>query len=108
MRQGIASQLTLAAVIAGHGGFGVHLQGKPTEALEYWKLGGKQGGEIKAFATEKEESIEDAVAQAYEALPKVIAAYDKQEKAYESIPEYRFKPRYNDYEHLARIQEWLD
>ncbi len=108
MRQGVANQLNIAAVMAKEGSFGKHLQDKPVEALEYWKLGGKEGGEVKAFALTKEESLEEAVQNARDALPKVIAAYDKPEKAYESIPEYRFKPRYNDYEQLARIQEWLD
>ena len=108
MRQGMASQLSLAAAIAQRGGFGGHLAGKSVESLEYWKLGGKKGGERVPFAIEKDQSLEEAVSQAAEALPKIIAAYDKPDKPYEAIPEYRFKPRYNDYEHLARMQEWLD
>lgn len=108
MKQGIASQLTLAAVIASQGGFGGSFVNLPVDRLEYWKLGGAETGKKTAFAKEKDETFDDVVARAHEALPKIIEAYDNVDKAYESIPEFRFRPRYNDYEHLARVNEWLD
>lgn len=110
MRVGMACQLTLAAIIAQETGFAdaPSLTAKAVDALAYWKLGGDDGGEVKLFSKGKEQSYEEVLQIAREGLLKVLNAYDDVEMPYESVPDYRFKPSYNDYEHLARLKEWMD
>jgi ATP-dependent helicase/nuclease subunit B len=108
MRQGISSQLSLIGAIAKQGGYGGDYSQKPFVALEYWKLGGPGGGKVTSFSKVKEDSFDEVIERTIESFPKIIAAYDKQDQPYDCVPEYKYKPRYNDYEELARMQEWLD
>jgi ATP-dependent helicase/nuclease subunit B len=36
----------------------------------------------------------------------LIAAFDDPVQAYLAVPRPRLAPRYDDYEHLARVKEW--
>ena len=108
MQQGIKSQLVIAAAMIRAGSFKKHITSSTIASLEYWKLGGKERGEITPHATFAEQTFEDAVRQVETRLPEIIKAYDNENKAYDAVPEFRFKPTYNDYEHLERLSEWID
>lgn len=98
--RGEAPQLPLEAAIAEAGGF-EGLEAAGIAGLEYWRLRGddKDGVQIlKEF---------DALAeQAREGLSKLIAAFDEPQTAYAALPRPYLVPRYNEYEHLARVKEW--
>jgi len=71
-------------------------------------LGGNEKGSITSHAPLEEESLEESIERVEKALPIIIAAYDDEQKAYDAVPEFRFAPRYHDYAHLERLQEWMD
>lgn len=99
---GFSPQLPLEAAIAAAGGFAGIAAG-PVEALEVWRLtGGVEPGQIKPIAGDPAV----LAAQALAGLSRLVARYDDPKTPYESIPRAAFAPRYSDYAHLARVQEW--
>ncbi len=108
MKQGFASQLTIAGAILREGGFGQPLSSKPFKGLFYWKLGGEKIGDPINFAIDKDQSYDDAVNIAHAEIPRIIAAFENPDKAYEALPEFKYAPAYNDFEHLARTKEWME
>ena len=106
VKLGLSNQLVLAALIAREGGFGTNIAAQKLAGLDYWRLsGGRKGGEVQSVSR-KDVDIVQLVEQAAGALPRLIARFDRVETAYRSLPVWRDKPRYNDYEHLARVGEW--
>ncbi len=99
---GVASQLPLEALLVARGGFpGVS---GPVAALEYWRLTGRgNGGEIKSLKLD----VAAATQSARGLLEELIAAFCDPGRPYASVPNPALKPRFNDFEHLARIEEWL-
>ncbi len=101
VRLGFAPQLPLEAAIAAAGGFEA-VGGRPAR-LEYWRLtGGEPPGEIKPVAGDPA----DLAAQALEGLSALVALFDDPATAYHPLPRPDWAPRFNDYEHLARVKEW--
>ncbi len=98
---GFAPQLALEAVLAEEGKFGGH-KGKVT-ALEYWRLAGRDGGEIKPVNSGVRALI-DAAREGFAAL---VAAYDRPTKRYPAAPRPARAARFNDYVQLARTREWI-
>jgi len=93
--------LPLEAVMAEAGAF-KGIKGKVT-ALEYWRLAGREGGEIKPVKADVAALI--AVTRAgFEAL---VASYDNPAKTYPALPRPLRAARFNDYVQLARTAEWL-
>lgn len=99
---GFAPQLPLEAAIAAAGGF----PGVPPatiESLEIWRLGGGPvPGEIKPIKGNIGQLWRDAL----DGLKRLVAAFDDPATPYEPVPRAAFAPRFSDYEHLARVQEW--
>ncbi|MFO0986175.1 MAG: double-strand break repair protein AddB [Alphaproteobacteria bacterium] len=98
---GFAPQLALEAAMAESGAFG-RFAGK-VAALEYWRLAGRGGGEIKPVKADVAALIAEARA-GFEAL---VALYDRAEKTYPASPRPARAARFDDYVQLARTQEWL-
>ncbi|MEZ5847321.1 MAG: double-strand break repair protein AddB [Geminicoccaceae bacterium] len=98
--QGISPQLTLTALIAGGDGFG---SGRlPPGELLYWALkGGETGNKSTAL-----KDVEALVENARDGLDRLIAWYRDPQNGYPAVPRPEIAPTYNDYEHLARIDEW--
>ncbi|MDE2029847.1 MAG: double-strand break repair protein AddB [Alphaproteobacteria bacterium] len=98
---GIEPQLPLLALIAERGGF------KDVDAacgaLEYWSLKGGRGG---CKVTRFDEEIAALTEQAERGLKGLIAAFADPATVYEAAPRPRLQPKYDDYAHLARFQEW--
>jgi ATP-dependent helicase/nuclease subunit B len=103
---GLAPQLLLEAAMAEGGGFGDGLTGNAAE-LTYWHLtGGYHAGELRTLFKGDPQAIATAVAEAREALCRLIDAYDAPERCYLSQPQPGSAPRFSDYTQLARVAEW--
>ena len=94
-------QLPIEALIVAHGGFAEIPQN--VTSLGYWILtGGSPAGKITSINND----IEDIIACTEKGLKALIDTFDDSETPYYSIPRPDKAPRFNDYEHLARVQEW--
>ena len=103
IRGGVSSQLSLEAVIAEAGGFDGVPAG-PAATLTYWKLsGGDPPGELSVAGAD----FAELAAEARAGLEQLIAEFDDPETPYMSQPDPSRAPRFSDYTHLARIQEWI-
>ncbi len=99
---GFAPQLPLEAAIAEAGGFGGVVAGKVAE-LAFWRLsGGDPAGEEKPVKGDPATLAADARA----GLEELIRHFDDPDTPYRSCPRPAMAPRYTDYAHLARVQEW--
>lgn len=107
VKDGLAPQLLLEAVMGTEGGFGPELQGI-TDELVYWHLsGGIDPGEAAPlFKKPASGSIADAAREAYDALCNLIDAFDQPDRAYLSRPQPDQAMRFPEYEQLARVAEW--
>jgi len=101
IEQGFAPQLPLEAVIAEAGGF----DGVPAakvEELAFWRLGaGGEAGKIVPVA-----DVRARINDALQGLARLIAWFDDERNPYLSRPRLEQSPRYSDYTHLARVEEW--
>lgn len=105
--KGYAPQLPLMGLMAQENGFN-DMEGENVTALTYYKISGKTENPVKvssALAKEKI-TVEAIINETKGRLIEMINAFDNLETPYWSIPNFNTRPRYNDYEHLARIQEW--
>ena len=60
----------------------------------------------RAKITALETDIDTLITQTGESLKQLIESYDEPDMPYLSLPRPDQAPRFNDYEHLARIKEW--
>lgn len=103
---GLAPQLLLEAAMAEDGAFGAELTGT-AEELTYWHLtGGFHPGELRTLFKGQPDAIAAAVADAREALCRLIDAYDAPDRCYLSQPHPGLAPRFSNYTQLARVAEW--
>jgi ATP-dependent helicase/nuclease subunit B len=103
MKSGLTPQLTLEAAIAAQGNFsGVDAAG--VSKLIYMKLsGGKSPGEESSVF----EDVESLAADALQGLKKRVADFDDEATPYLSRPVPQFLKHFGDYDHLARVKEWM-
>jgi ATP-dependent helicase/nuclease subunit B len=107
---GLSPQLSLEAVIALATGFKGLAYGSVAR-LEYWRLsGGAVPGEIKEVRQPGRPGgpidPNDIAGKARQGLVDLLRTFGKPDAAYPPAPRAEYAPRYNDYEHLARIAEW--
>lgn len=103
-----APQLPLEAAIAEAGGF-APLGTRDVDRLVYIHASGRQeGGEEQTASTEAPSSLS---ARALEQLKVLVTYFEDPETPYEvkrrAAPAFESTYRYDDYEHLARVQEWM-
>jgi len=99
---GLAPQLPLEAAIAMEGGF-AGIDAAPVGVLEFWRLsGGDPAGERRPAGDDPAA----LAAAARDGLAALIARFDDPATPYLSCPDPARAPRFSDYEHLARVQEW--
>jgi double-strand break repair protein AddB len=103
-----APQIPLEAAIARAGGFG-ELGPRVVRALSYIRVTGRnEGGEESPAGTASAEVLAD---KALEDLAKLVAHFDDPTTPYEvkrrAAQAFKDVYRYDEYEHLARVQEWL-
>ncbi|WP_207477773.1 double-strand break repair protein AddB [Arenibaculum pallidiluteum] len=100
---GFAPQLPLEAAIAEAGGF-EPIEARQVSSLAFWRLsGGDPPGEEKALPPD---ALPRLVAEARAGLLALIHAFDDPRTPYRALPRPERAPRYSDYAHLARVQEW--
>lgn len=102
IRSGANPQLSLEALIATHHGF----QGIQNNVsnISYWILSGRasKAGEEISINDDLPSIIENTRA----GLENLIKEFNNPETPYYAVPRADNMPRFNDYEHLARIKEW--
>jgi ATP-dependent helicase/nuclease subunit B len=98
---GYAPQLALEAVMVEAGAFPA-VAGKVT-ALDYWRLAGREGGRIVPVKAD----VATLIAEARAGFAALVARYDDPATRYPAVPRPQRAPRFNDYEQLARKQEWI-
>ena len=104
MKDGRHPQLPLEALILEQGGF-ENVKMLPVAALSYWVVNGSgNGGDIKTMT--KISDLDEAKQNARSGLENLIATFDREDTPYYSLPRPERAPRFNDYEHLARVREW--
>ncbi len=103
---GLAPQLALEAAIAALGGF----DGEPglkaaTSRLAYIEItGGTPPGKLVEINKRDPAALASALLADLKTL---IARFDSPEQAYHSRPHPKFEARFRDYDHLARVKEWM-
>jgi len=99
---GFAPQLPLEAMIAEAGGF-AEIGPTAVSELWFWRLkGGATGGEQRPAGGD----IPGLILAAESGLTELIRRFDDPKTPYEARPHPDFAPKYSDYGHLARVQEW--
>ncbi|RDD60397.1 double-strand break repair protein AddB [Ferruginivarius sediminum] len=102
VRLGFSPQLPLEAAIAAAGAF-ADVPTAEVGAIAYWRLtGGNPPGEIRAVKGDPGELAE----QAFAGLQELVTAFEDPQTPYRAVPRPAFAPRYSDYRHLSRVQEW--
>ena len=99
---GRRTQLLIEALIAAEGGY-KSVPAGDVGAMEYWQLTGKQG-EVSKVTNVFPEGW--SAADTRDSLERLVAQFDNAETGYPSQPDRKYKPRFSDYEHLARVSEW--
>jgi ATP-dependent helicase/nuclease subunit B len=103
-----APQLSLSAAIAEQGGF-EGLVACEVSGLAYIHVSGRNDGGEEQPAAKIAPSV--LAALALEKLNNLVARYADKDMPYEvkrrSAQAFRTLYRYDDYEHLARVKEWL-
>ena len=100
---GIAAQLPLEAAMAAQGAFDPAVPAAEVAELAYWRLtGGATPGDVKPVPGDPMALAE----QALQGLARLIALYDDPRTPYPAVPRLEWAPRYSDYRHLERLQEW--
>lgn len=105
IKTGRLPQLPIEAIMAEKGAFGEEVA-LPAETISYWCLTGGNDG-AKEVSLNKRMEIDSVKEQSLSSLISLIETFGKEETPYYSLPRPDRKPAYNDYEHLARIKEWI-
>ena len=113
---GFSPQLPLEAAMAKAGAFtppdtAQPLQG-PIAELAFWQLSGREsGGSVKPIkevgrGRQGNADYMQLAALAYDGLTQLLRDFSREDASYPAQPAPRYAPRYSDYGHLARLQEW--
>lgn len=102
IEKGFSPQMTLEALIAETGGFD-EIDANDTSTLEYWKLsGGRPAGKVTLVKGD----IQRLQDEALEGLYGLISTFSDEKTPYLSAPRPGLAPRFNNYRHLSRSDEW--
>ena len=103
IESGFSPQLAVEAVIAAAGGFD-NIDAATAKQFAIWQLrGGVEAGKVKDYPRL---DVADAVERTVVGLVNYIAAFDNLDMPYRSRPRPENGPKFSDYDHLARVQEW--
>src|SRR3990167_2216595 len=99
---GFSPQLPLEGAIALHQGFD-GISATQLESLQFWVLkGDAKGGLIKTLSG----NAEDLSQKALLGLERLVRLFESETTPYPARPLPEKALRYNDYAHLARLEEW--
>jgi ATP-dependent helicase/nuclease subunit B len=103
MLSGLSPQLTLEAAMAAAGCF-ADVDGGEVSELVYMRLaGGREPGKESGIT----DDVESIAAGALGDFKNLVAAFDDEKTPYLSRPVPMFSRRFGDYDHLARVKEWM-
>lgn len=102
VKLGFSPQLTLEALIAFSGGLD-GIDASDVGKLQYWKL---SGGRPAADVTEVREDVKKLVSEARDGVAELIKAFNNPATPYLVSPRPEWAPRYNNAQHLSRVDEW--
>lgn len=102
VKLGYACQLPLESVIAENGGF-ESLNSKKCDELVFWKLSGGHPAGQKIYI---KEDVKELSKDAINGVKHLVESFDNIETPYRSFPRNKYSLKYNDYKHLARVDEW--
>src|SRR5690606_8101868 len=104
IKAGKLPQLPLEALMLAQGAF-PDIEPVKTGTLSYWVVsGGREAGKVEQLTGEAE--IGDVMEKVEQALHDLIRLFDDPDTPYYALPRPARAPRFNDYAHLARVQEW--
>ncbi|HLL26277.1 MAG TPA: double-strand break repair protein AddB [Xanthobacteraceae bacterium] len=117
MRVGLAPQLPLEAAIARAGGFKGVAKGASVAEIAVIRLsGGDPPGEIKQYGPDDGaknsgkgnpfKNCDELADFNLTRLKNLLTAFASEEQPYHPIPRPKWRLRYGEYDHLARIAEW--
>ena len=103
---GLAPQLTLEAAMLRHGGFpGIAAGASVAEIMYVGLKGGEPAGEPKLVKL-KDSTPDIEADRAYEKLKQLVSRFADENQPYLPLVLPKWKARYGDYDHLARVKEW--
>jgi len=106
VRQGLSPQLPLEALMLAKGAFDGIPAGDTAE-LMYWKVTGSGQKPVEQVTLSgKDFSVADMTAAAEDGLLTLVEKFDDPATPYLSQPRAEAKPKFSDYNHLARVREW--
>jgi len=101
--RGLSPQLAVEALIVADGGF-EEVDAQQAASLEYIRLSGTSTpGEVKAYTGDEAEAL---ITYANQGLNELLKAFAAADMPYLASPRPDLAPRYDDYRHLARYDEW--
>lgn len=103
VKTGLAPQLSLEAAMIAEGGFAPLSAGAVAELIYLRLSGGREPGAAKEYSTDVAEVATDARAR----LARRVAAFDDPKTPYLSRMVALMERLAGDYDHLARVKEWL-
>lgn len=110
LREGISPQLPLEALMLEKGAFEKVTGSVAAQAVSdmlYWKITGSGRMPVEQISMVKSaDDLRLLIAEAEAGLAALIDRFDDPAQAYISQPRAAAKPRFSDYEHLARVREW--
>ena len=92
-------------MILSKGGFEGISEQKVTD-LQYWHLGRHPKKASLINSKNAPADFDKFLKETEQGLIKLISVFEKSDTPYEVCPVAGSKPKFNDYEHLAREQEW--
>jgi ATP-dependent helicase/nuclease subunit B len=106
VRKGISPQLPLEALMLQKGGF-ENIPAGSVEELVYWQVTGTGQLPVKRIELAADDYTAKQLAEeAEEGLRTLIELFRDEKTPYLSQPRADAKPKFSDYEHLARLREW--
>jgi ATP-dependent helicase/nuclease subunit B len=106
MEAGFAPQLPLEAALLRAGAF-TGIEPMPITALRYIRASGGEPPGREDVVADDPTKIEALATSAFTNLGHLIATYDNPDTPYPATRKSGFIYAYDDYAHLARVQEWL-
>lgn len=104
---GARPQLPLEAMILQAGGFD-GLGTAPVSYIGYWKLtGGKEPINTSAHLT-TDTDLQDVIAMTKAGFEELVTVYARPDTPFTCRPDPERLPRFDDYKHLSRLDEWAD
>ena len=100
VKAGYAPQLLLEALLL------QETQQAPISTLAYWYLSNKKEASCVYPIVASVKEMAELIRQTKEGLFQMISAFQSEKTPYEVCPIPSQSPKFNDYAHLARMQEW--